>query len=614
MKTYQMIWRLVRYRPGLYLFNGALWTMVHTFPLFPGLIAKAYFDMLGEGRTDDALLWWLVAAVVAVALGRVVNILGGAIVDTIHRFTMSSLLRRNLLDGILAMPGARPLLDSPSEAITRFREDVIQVEHVISWTLDLIGSATFAGVAMVVLFQISPRVTLMVFLPMIGVVSIARILGDRLERYRKEAREATGRVTDAIGETFSSVQSIKVAGAEEPVVQHLRRLNDERRRAMLRDRGLSEVLNSVFSNTASIGTGFIILLVAGPMSQGSFSVGDFALFVYYLQFVADFTVFFGHMLALYRQTAVSLRRLRDLLPGSPAAALVAHNPLYFGEIPASLALEVGARPGGREPSPLPSPSPQPPPLPQPLERLDVVDLSYRHPDNSPGIDGVSFSLWRGTLTVITGQVGAGKTTLLRVLLGLLPSSGGSVLWNGVEVTDPASFMVPPQCAYTPQVPRLFSDTVRNNIAMGLAVGDEELAAALEGAVFEEDLAGMEQGLETVVGPKGVKLSGGQAQRVAAARMFARQSQLLVFDDLSSALDVETERRLWERIIARPGATCLAVSHRRTAFKLADWIIVLKDGRIHQQGTMEELQEQSEEFRRLLLGLPEGRAEQRKRRT
>ncbi len=597
MKTYQMIWRLVRYRPGLYLFNGALWTMVHTFPLFPGLIAKAYFDMLGEGRTDDALLWWLVAAVVAVALGRVVNILGGAIVDTIHRFTMSSLLRRNLLDGILAMPGARPLLDSPSEAITRFREDVIQVEHVISWTLDLIGSATFAGVAMVVLFQISPRVTLMVFLPMIGVVSIARILGDRLERYRKEAREATGRVTDAIGETFSSVQSIKVAGAEEPVVQHLRRLNDERRRAMLRDRGLSEVLNSVFSNTASIGTGFIILLVAGPMSQGSFSVGDFALFVYYLQFVADFTVFFGHMLALYRQTAVSLRRLRDLLPGSPDAALVAHNPLYFGEIPASHALAVGARQVERAPS-----SPPPPPLPQPLECLDVVDLSYRHQDNSPGIDGISFSLRRGTLTVITGQVGAGKTTLLRVLLGLLPSSGGSVLWNGVGVTDPATFMVPPQCAYTPQVPRLFSDTVRNNITMGLAVGDEELAAALEGAVFEEDLAGMEQGLETVVGPKGVKLSGGQAQRVAAARMFARQPQLLVFDDLSSALDVETERKLWERIIARPGATCLAVSHRRTAFKLADWIIVLKDGRIHQQGTMEELQEQSEEFRRLLHGL------------
>lgn len=128
--------------------------------------------------------------------------------------------------------------------------------------------------------------------------------------------------------------------------------------------------------------------------------------------------------------------------------------------------------------------------------------------------------------------------------------------------SPADFFVPPYCAYTAQVPRLFSDTLRDNILMGLDNTDDEIFNAARSAVLEEDLADFDQGLETMVGPKGVKLSGGQVQRTAAARMFVRQPELLVFDDLSSALDVETERTLWERVFERQDQTCLVVSHRR----------------------------------------------------
>jgi ABC-type iron transport system FetAB ATPase subunit len=114
-------------------------------------------------------------------------------------------------------------------------------------------------------------------------------------------------------------------------------------------------------------------------------------------------------------------------------------------------------------------------------------------------------------------------------------------------------MVPPRVAYTPQVPRLFSETLRDNLLMGLAEGtkgDEQLQAALHQAVLERDIQTLDQGLETMVGPRGVRLSGGQMQRSAAARMFVRDPALLVFDDLSSALDVETERLLWERLASR----------------------------------------------------------------
>jgi ATP-binding cassette subfamily B protein len=224
------------------------------------------------------------------------------------------------------------------------------------------------------------------------------------------------------------------------------------------------------------------------------------------------------------------------------------------------------------------------PLPPPSARsgddrlgsLTVRGLTVEHPGGG-GIRDVDLDIERGSVTVITGAVGAGKTTLVRALLGLIAHDAGKVAWNGVPVGELSTWMVPPRAAYVPQVPRLFSEPLADTILLGLAA--DGLAEAIEVAALADDVTEMPHGLATVVGPKGVRLSGGQVQRAAAARALVRRPELLVVDDLSSALDVTTEARLWERLLAaEEGMTLLVVSHRRFLLDRADQVVTLRAGR------------------------------------
>jgi ATP-binding cassette, subfamily B, bacterial len=574
------MWELARFTPWLY--KGIVLTRILIFTVAPqatALITRAFFDAL-TGQAPVGLDAYSLSALVAgIALARSVAIFGDIAMHFSFLFMAMTLLRKNLLERILDNPGARSIPGSSGEAISRFREDVEYIVNTQASFPFWIGYAAFAVVALVVMLQINVQITLAVFAPLLALVVFSNLSMRRIQKYREDSSKAAGAVTDFIGEVFGTAQAIKVANAEQRVARRFDRLNDTRRKTAVKDRLFIELFNSVFWNSMNLGTGMILILCAQAMRSGTFTVGDFALFVFYVGFVADFVQQTGARIAETRQADVSKNRLLGMMQGAPASSLVRHGPVHMqGELPAV---------------PIPVKTEH-----DHLEHLEVRALRYVYPETGRGILQASFELERGTLTVITGRVGSGKTTLLRALLGLLPPDEGEVLWNGQIVSDPGKFFVPPRSAYTPQVPSLFSEPLRDNILLGLPPDQVDLEAALYRAVLERDAAELELGLDTVIGVKGVKISGGQRQRAAVARMLVRDPELLVFDDISSALDIETETALWNRVFEAKNYTCLAVSHRRPALQRADQIIVLKDGQVVGRGSLDALLLTCEEMRHL----------------
>ncbi len=587
LSTTRLALELLKYRPKLFLFCFVSWTTIHSFPLLFGLLIGRIFDSLAGDQPAFGSAWTWVAIFGFFAIGRHGLIWFGELRWIIYWNDQSLQIRRNLLRWLLEADGSRVMTVSPGEAVSTFRDDVEDLIEYMENFIDGGGILVFAIGSVTVMATINPWLTVLLITPLLLVVFVAQSLGPQIRNRRRAMRIATEDVTGLVGEAFGAVQSIKLAAAERPVLAELHRRNEVRRKAALRDTLLTEALMAVNVNMATITIALVLLISAGGLSDGTISIGELVIFLTYLPRLTFYLAFVGHFIAQHRRTGVAYERMRKLAVDADDSDLLdlTRVPLEgeVGELPPQVRLEADR-----------------------MQRLEVFDLSFTYPESRividedgsvaparpAGIDDVSFTLEAGSFTVIAGRVGAGKTTILRALLGLVPASG-EVRWNDRLIEDRASFLVPPRSAYTPQIPKLFSDTLAYNISLRETMSDESVHAAARLAVLDTDLDRLVGGIETVVGARGVKLSGGQVQRSAVARMFATEADLLVFDDLSSALDLHTEAELWERLFDHRSATCLVVSHRPAALQRADQILVVDGGRIVDAGRLDDLLERSE---------------------
>ena len=560
MKIRSLVWRVIRHSPVTFGGGWALFMLFFTLPAGIGWVLSRAFAAL-EAGDGDAVFRWVVLLVVLEAL-RMASIHAGVLVWARVWLQMQTFLRANLLAAQVASggPEAGQPVGSAGEAVTHFRDDAEDVARFADGLVDVSAGLVFTVLAGIVLGAANLAGALVLVAPLLAVGVVTKALDSRIRTYRALDREATAAVTGLIGDVMAAATTVKVNDAAPSVLSRLRVLVDRRRETAVRDRVLEEGVYAFSRGAVDVGLGLVLLVSAGALASGRFDVADLALFVAYLGWLSFLPRMAGRAMARHKQAGVAFERMAGLVAEQDPRNTVGDRSLPIG---------VGKeriRPSAERPERVP------------LRRLDVVGLTARYPSGA-GVEDVSFSVERGELVIVTGEVGSGKSTLLRALLGLAWQADvtGAVHWNGEPLPDRAAFLVPPNAAFLPQVPQLISDSVADNITFG-PDGADRVQEAIRLAVLDADVAAMADGTGTMIGPRGLRLSGGQRQRLAGARAVVHDPELVVLDDLSSALDVETEVRLWQNLAAA-GMTVIAVSHRPVAFERADRVVRLAGGRV-----------------------------------
>ena len=443
------------------------------------------------------------------------------------------------------------------DILSRFSNDLTNVRMLAGFgAMSAVNTLILYLAAVTLMVRIQPWLTLWAVLPFPLMVLVVKRISQRLFLRSLEAQEELARLSSMTEESVSAVRLIKSYCREDHFQGIFKTISGNYLRHNLRLSRLRGLVLPVMAAATGAGTLIVVFLGGRLVIAGSMTLGDFVAFSGYLAMLVWPTVVLGWILTLAQRGAASMARLAVILMAEPKVSDAS----------------------GAEP------------LVEVRQGIEFRGLSFSY-GNEAVLERISLFIAPGEKVGITGEVGSGKSTLLRLLLRLLPVGDGMLFVDGRDINRITLSSLRRLVGYVPQEAFLFSRNIRENIAYGLAAGAEGALVdeAARQAGFLEDVAHFHEGLETLVGEKGVMLSGGQKQRLAIARALATDPRILLLDDPLSAVDAGRE----ENILAELGSffrdrTVLIVSHRLSAFRDCDRVIVLKSGGIVEQGRPADL--------------------------
>ncbi|MBY0144904.1 ABC transporter ATP-binding protein [Neobacillus niacini] len=403
---------------------------------------------------------------------------------------------------------------------------------------------------------ISWKLTLAAILPLPIMAYIMQVYGNRIHKRFMEAQDAFGELNDRVLESVAGVRVIRAYVQEEADGRRFHQLTED-----VFEKNIKVArIDSLFDPTVRIlvGISYIIGLGYGAylVFNQAITLGDLVAFNVYLGMLIWPMFAIGELINIMQRGNASLDRVNETLS--------------FQET-----VEQPSKPVKVETA----------------DRIDFKQVGFRYPSSKEdNLINISVQLLQGQTLGIVGKTGSGKTTLIKQLLRQYPLGIGELSISGVPLNEQTVNQIRKWIGYVPQDHVLFSKSVKENILFGNKdASDEELEKAIELAAFRKDLEMLPEGLETLVGEKGVALSGGQKQRISIARALIKNPEILILDDSLSAVDAKTEKSIIDNIRdIRKDKTTIITTHRMSAVQHADHIIVLDEGRVIEEGTHEQL--------------------------
>jgi ATP-binding cassette subfamily B multidrug efflux pump len=546
-----------RYRWSYFAGAVFLWITNYLAVSIPGQIGHA-IDAL---RAEQSLARYVAAIAIMGVTVIVVRSLSRVLIFNPGRH-LEYHLRRDLFAHLLRL--------QPSFYATQKRGDIVsRASNDITWVRTLVG---FGGLQIVnvtlavvltgwKMLSLSPRLTLMVLLPIVVGAGLVQWGIRRLFFLARRSQEQLGEISEHVLGSLQGMAAIQGFVAEEAFVERF----EERNLSWLRTGMRLALIRSIALPLLVLAGGvamFALIAIGGPMVlRGSLTVGELAAFTALLTVFLPPLRSMGWMMSVIQRGRAALERIFELMDA----------PIERPEGAAGVVLRRGCGPG-----------------------VELCNLRFAYPDEPDRevLTGLTATISAGDVVGLFGRTGSGKSTLLRLLARLYNPPPGSILVDGVDLVTLDLESWRRRTAVVPQRPFLFSDAIAANVSLEADPAADAIQAAVEMAALGPDLESLPDGLETVVGERGIMLSGGQRQRVALARGLYRGGDLLILDDVLSAVDHHTEAQLVETVAGlarRPEApTVLISSHRLSALRHCGTVLVLDGGRLVDSGPHTEL--------------------------